>query len=109
MKTTCSNCFRINDRLPQRYCKACHAAYMRKTRPSHSELDPVAKLRANARAYANTYLRRGKLKREPCFVCQSTSSQMHHPDYSRPLEIMWLCRPCHMEMHPHPGRKKGPG
>ena len=25
--------------------------------------------------------------------------QRHHPDYSRPLEVIWLCALCHGEMH----------
>jgi hypothetical protein len=24
---------------------------------------------------------------------------MHHPDYSRPLLIIWMCRDCHRELH----------
>jgi hypothetical protein len=23
----------------------------------------------------------------------------HHPDYARPLEVMWLCRRCHFRLH----------
>ena len=25
--------------------------------------------------------------------------QAHHPDYNQPLEVMWLCQPCHHEWH----------
>lgn len=45
------------------------------------------------------YLKRGKLKKEPCHVCGSPDSQMHHTDYSLPLFIIWLCRPCHLHHH----------
>jgi hypothetical protein len=56
------------------------------------------RLKVNARAYAHTYFRRGKLAAEPC-KCGSYDVEMHHPDYSKPLLVIWLCRPCHLALH----------
>lgn len=81
------------------YCNKCHAAYMRETRPKHSELSPDAKQKANARAYAHVYRDRGKIKKEDCKTCGSSKSEMHHSDYSKPLEVTWLCRSCHLKEH----------
>lgn len=39
---------------------------------------------------------RGKLKRSPCEVCGKLG-QAHHKDYSRPLDITWLCHKHHCE------------
>ena len=44
-------------------------------------------------------VRSGALKRKPCEKCGATKVQAHHPDYSKPLEIVWLCEPCHRLEH----------
>ena len=52
-----------------------------------------------ARSYAGVYRQRGKLTPEPCVECGEAEVQMHHPDYARPLEVVWLCEPCHARKH----------
>ena len=53
-------------------------------------------------------LRIGVLKRpESCSKCDSsysfkdgrTAIQAHHPDYNKPLDVMWLCQKCHHDWH----------
>lgn len=83
----------------QSYCYGCHAAYMRATRPRHSELTPEQRAKANARAQANVAQGRGKLRPGPCETCGEKDAEKHHPDYQRPLEVVWLCRACHLELH----------
>lgn len=95
----CSHCSGPLDRNGQRYCKACHAAYMRAWRPKNSELPPEPKKRQYARAYARVYVGRGKIQRLPCERCGDEKSQIHHEDYNKPLLVKWLCRPCHLELH----------
>lgn len=100
----CSSCGELHSRLRpdgrhQAYCKACHAAHMRATRPKHCELDPAARKRANARSYANVCLSRGQIQRGPCVECGHEPAQMHHDDYDKPAEVVWLCRPCHLKRH----------
>ena len=41
----------------------------------------------------------GKIIRQSCERCGEKNAQGHHPDYSKPLEVMWLCRKHHMELH----------
>ncbi len=41
----------------------------------------------------------GKLVRLPCTKCGNPKSHGHHEDYSKPLEVVWLCASCHMRMH----------
>jgi hypothetical protein len=40
----------------------------------------------------------GKLKRKPCSVC-GKKAEAHHDDYSKPLNVRWLCRTHHIEHH----------
>jgi hypothetical protein len=50
-----------------------------------------------ARAMVSYYVKKGFLtKQEVCEICkQKTKTQAHHKDYSKPLEVNWLCRECH--------------
>jgi hypothetical protein len=102
IKTNCPKCdkelepHRVGK---QAHCNPCHAEYMRLTRPKHSELSPEAKMKSNARSYANTYQKRGKIKKENCIKCNNHKTEKHHLDYSKPTEIIWLCRPCHLKEH----------
>jgi hypothetical protein len=40
----------------------------------------------------------GKLIKQPCEVC-GTKAEAHHDDYSKPLDVRWLCRKHHLEHH----------
>jgi hypothetical protein len=94
---TCSRCGR--PRPPTRpYCKPCHAMYLREWRKRHP-MTPEQRLKANARALAAAYRRSGKLRPRPCRRCGEARTECHHPDYARPLFVIWLCRPCHLKLH----------
>lgn len=43
---------------------------------------------------------RGDVERKPCAKCATTDRvQGHHHDYSRPLDVVWLCSACHGKEH----------
>jgi hypothetical protein len=44
-------------------------------------------------------LKSGVLKRWGCMCCDETKTEAHHPDYSAPLSVVWLCRVHHAEIH----------
>jgi len=44
-------------------------------------------------------IRNGSLFRLPCVRCGEAKSLAHHEDYDKPLEVMWLCQPCHKQRH----------
>lgn len=45
-------------------------------------------------------LRRGDLTKQPCVFCgEAQGVEAHHHDYSKPLDVTWLCVPCHRRFH----------
>lgn len=49
-----------------------------------------------ARTAVGNAVRDGRLVKGPCFRCGSTSGiEAHHDDYSKPLEVRWVCFKCH--------------
>lgn len=58
--------------------------------------DPI---KANARLRVNYAVRTGKLTREPCADCGAGRVHAHHEDYSKPLDVVWLCPRCHSARH----------
>ena len=48
----------------------------------------------------NNALKLGKIvKPATCSKCSAARPEAHHPDYSKPLEVVWLCRIHHVEAH----------
>src|SRR5260370_14798419 len=45
-------------------------------------------------------LKAGKLIKQPCEVCGTTENiHAHHEDYSKPLDVRWLCASHHAGLH----------
>ena len=66
------------------------------------ELQP---LRKAASTILGSALKRGKVTKPPiCQVpdCTETKLEGHHPDYDRPLLVIWLCNKHHRECHKIP-------
>ena len=54
--------------------------------------------RRRAQGLVQHALRSGKLQKQPCMVC-GEKAVAHHPDYDRPLDVMWLCQAHHKQTH----------
>lgn len=69
-------------------------------------LEYVKKQRSNEE-FATAYyvffnaVQSGKVVRpDRCEICSSTKNiQAHHEDYSKPLDVQWLCVKCHNDVH----------
>ena len=104
-------------------CKECVKARVReraRTNPAVQEYDRkrsklphrVAQRRevnrkwreSNPAAYAaqtavGNAVRDGRLAKEPCLFCGRDDVHAHHRDYSKPLDVIWLCPKCHHRLH----------
>lgn len=92
-------------------CNPCSRLYqkaLRRLKPSyHRPKPPAASLapdvleRRRARDCARKAKQRGTLTAQRCQRCGGPAAQMHHSDYTRPLDVKWLCPDCHAAWHLH--------
>lgn len=81
---------RVRNKTPQRVAQFTRAS--RKWREQNPE-KYTAHMRVSAAKLA------GKITPEPCEVCGEERTLAHHDDYSKPLEVRWLCYLHHSELH----------
>lgn len=90
--------------------KALKNEYMRNYRKRQG-----VPLKNKARMAAAQAIYSGKLVRQPCEVCGAVKVDAHHDDYSKPLDVRWLCPEHHRQLHKedrqaatkeHPAAKK---
>ena len=120
MDRWCSGCKKLLDSSKfhkhtrdgyQAYCKECKKKVDKTRKGRHGTTSPEEATRTS-RAYRIKYperylafllvkkaLRSGKLTRNPCEKCGSENVLGHHEDYSRPLDVNWLCLKHHNEIH----------
>ena len=88
--------------------REAHPEYFSSARVRRANVERMRLLRRNpavrhkilAVRKLNHALESGKVKKLPCQQCGSTKRpEAHHPDYSKPLEVTWLCRDCHIQIH----------
>lgn len=51
-------------------------------------------------------IKSGKIEKQPCEVCGDGNVHAHHSDYSKPLDVQWLCPLHHKELHAKVDKKK---
>jgi ribosomal protein S27AE len=71
-------------------------AYRQDPRRVLSQVDPVKRY---ARFRVWQAVNSGQLVRGDCVFCGASNAQAHHEDYSKPLEVTWMCPRCHSAYH----------
>lgn len=111
----CSNCLNIKSidnfqthesGYVSTVCYQCYRANNNHYRTKHREKYPNRELGRSALSQA---VSRKIIKKGPCAICgKKTHIEGHHPDYDKPYEIIWICRPHHrmidngiIELPPH--------
>ena len=61
--------------------------------------DPKQRPKHEARWKLSRKIASGAITRQPCEACGEPRSEAHHHDYSKPLDVQWLCRTCHTQEH----------
>jgi hypothetical protein len=82
---------RERSKRPERRAERTRRAYA--DRAKHPD-------KTSARYAVSNALRDGRLKKRPCAFCGFDERvEAHHHDYSKPLDVTWLCSPCHRRFH----------
>jgi hypothetical protein len=79
-------------------------SYQRITPKNFAPRSPLESKAHNARIVAagqavKQALKIGTLTRLVCEACGEPETQAHHEDYTKQLDVKWLCVPCHMQRH----------
>lgn len=92
-------------------CRACNTARAKAYRATKKGKERVYqavyrsvkknKKHQNARTLLNYHVRVGNVEKpKKCERCEKPERlHGHHEDYSKPLDVMWLCTPCHWDRH----------
>lgn len=100
-KVYCIKCASLrrksSDLLYQREKRKTLSGYKTDEYRKYCEKNPE---KVKAHRILNYHIKLGKIKRSGCQVCGiSINVCGHHDDYSKPLEVKWLCPQHHKEIH----------
>lgn len=105
----CKGCVKLQVRTHRANHDSTREYDRRRYRDNVKRRDATAKTsrawnQKNPEAYRAHYLvsnaiRDGRLKKEPCEICGENRVHAHHEDYSKPLEVRWLCVRHHAGLH----------
>lgn len=79
------------------YCKGC---WYERSKPYAKKSLEKNVFKNRCRALSRKAIKEGILVKSPCEVCGTENDvHVHHEDYTKPLEVSWLCRSHHEQLH----------
>jgi hypothetical protein len=87
----------VHSRANKSYCKTLKGK--KATRKKYEVQKENHPEKEKARVALNDAVRVGKIKKGLCVICKSNKVEAHHPDYQKPLDIIWLCKDHHTKLH----------
>ena len=87
----------VNNKATRKYYQIHRELCLTRTKKRNIENPEKCK----ARNQINNAVKLGKIDRpDYCQRCNKKRlTQSHHPDYSKPFEVTWVCRKCHGKLH----------
>lgn len=108
-QSRCKDCNRLSmqkyrESDPQKYREHCNKAYAKKREERIAKTLAARMfnpLKHKARTIIYNAVLSGKVERsEICENCdRERFTQAHHHNYHKPLDVNWLCPPCHSRLH----------
>lgn len=81
-------------------CREATRRYIKRKKEAGIHLSSSNPENRAARIIVGNAIRDGKLTPQACERCSyGIGVQAHHEDYSKPLDVTWLCKPCHGMRH----------
>jgi hypothetical protein len=89
------------------WCNICNTERLKKYRSTKEGMEKISKAvykstkkhqnKQDARKVLNNNLKLGNIKKPKyCEACNKKKLlQAHHHDYTKPLDVLWLCNQCH--------------
>lgn len=117
----CSKCNMEKELSDFRECNVCKTCYNRRVelwkkangynkkimksrtiinRKSQKKYAEKNMIKVTCRYICRQAVKKWELIKLPCEVCNSINRiEAHHEDYSKPLDVKWLCKKHHVELH----------
>lgn len=87
----------VRDEVVKRYRKSNKGRAVKvKNQAKYAASNPE---KCKAHGIVSRAIKAGQLTRGQCEVCNAENAHAHHDDYTKPLDVKWLCHKHHVEYH----------